>query len=374
MASSNQTVTCPPPLKPAAEKAILTPKEMEAAIPAVFALSRAHFTAQCLYTVVVLGVPDVIGSGTLSVAEIVSSLGCPVNEDLLLRQLRLVAAEGVLIETAGERGEFMYSLTSMGKLLQTGVPQPSIACGIKHFCQPAMWAAWSKLPEATFAGGDIPFREANGSTLFDYYKANSVSARPFNEFMSFFSATEIAVVVNDYDWAPFKGKTVCDIGGSFGPTMAALKAKYPDIKTLCFDLPEVIDAIRDAPEGVEFVRGNFFDHKTIPNCDVAFMKHIFHDWSDDDCSKILGSLHMGLPVHAKLVVADAIMPGVGPDNTTTRTQKQSNCSMAVINGGKERTFAEWEMLFSKNGWAIENVIHKYVGRLLGISLITVSMI
>ena len=78
MASSNQTVTCPPPLKPAAEKAILTPKEMEAAIPAVFALSRAHFTSQCLYTVVVLGVPDVIGSRTLSVAEIVSSLGCPV--------------------------------------------------------------------------------------------------------------------------------------------------------------------------------------------------------------------------------------------------------------------------------------------------------
>ena len=66
----------------------------------------------------------------------------------------MAAAEGVLAETAGERGEFMYSLTAMGKLLQTGAPQPSLACGVKHMCEPPMWAAWSKLPEATFAGGD----------------------------------------------------------------------------------------------------------------------------------------------------------------------------------------------------------------------------
>ena len=43
----------------------------------------------------------------------------------------MAAVEGVLTETAGEPGEFMYSLTVMGKLLQTGAPQLSIACGVK---------------------------------------------------------------------------------------------------------------------------------------------------------------------------------------------------------------------------------------------------
>ena len=82
--------------------------------------------------------------------------------------------------------------------------------------------------------------------------------------------------------------------------MVALKTKYPEIRTLSFDLPKVIDAISDrASEGVELVKGNFFDHETIPSCDVAFMKHILHDWSDEDCSKILQSLHLALPVHAK---------------------------------------------------------------------------
>jgi len=368
--SKLKTLACPPPLKPAAEKGLLTPEELEAAIPAVLDLGRAHFTSQCLYTVVALGVPDVIGTRTLSIAEIVSSLACPVNEDLLLRQLRVVAAAGALVESAGEQGEFMCSLTPVGKLLQTGAPQPSMAGGIKHWMEPPMWSAWSKLPEATFAGSDIPFREANGCMVFDYYKANPISAKPFNEFMTFLSEYEAAGVVEGYDWTPFKGRTVCDIGGNYGATMVALKAKYPEIRTLSFDLPEVIDAIPEAPEGVEFVKGNFFDHTTIPSCDVAFMKHILHDWSDEDCSKILQSLHLALPAHAKLVIADAIIPGIGPDNSFTLAIKQNNCLMGVI-GGKERTLAEWETLFSTNGWSMEGVIHKTAGGPL-CSLITVA--
>jgi len=366
---TSKTVACPPPLKPAAEKALLTPEELETAIPAVLHLARAHFTSQCLYTVVVLGVPDVIGARTLSVAEIISSLGCPVNEDLLLRQLRLVAAAGVLVESANEQGEFTYSLTPVGKLLQTGAPQPSMAGGIKNRMEPPMWSAWSKLPEATFAGGDVPFREANGCMVFDYYKANPISAKPFNEFMTFYSEYEAAGVVEGYDWTPFKGRTVCDIGGSYGLTMATLKAKYPEIRTLSFDLPEVIDAISEVPTGVEFVKGNFFDHTTIPSCDVAFMKHILHNWSDQDCSRILQSLRLALPAHAKLIIVDAIIPGIGPDDSFTFAIKQLNCYMGVI-GGKQRTLAEFETLFSTNGWAVEDVIHKTAGGPL-CSLITV---
>ena len=366
----SKTVACPPPVKPATEKALLTPEEMKAAIPAIFGLGRAHFTSQCLYTVVALGVPDVIGKKTLSVAEIVSSLGCPVNEDLLFRQLRVVAGAGVLVESPGEKGEFMYSLTPVGKLLQTGAPQLSMSSAIMHRMSLPMWSAWSKLPEATFAGGDVPFREANGSMVFDYYKANPIFAKPFNDAMTFFSEYEAAGVVEGYDWTPFNGKTVCDVGGNYGTTMIALKAKYPEIRTLSFDLPEVIDAIPEVPKGIELVKGNFFDPETIPSCDVAFMKHIFHDWSDEDCAKILQSLHTALPMHAKLVIADAILPGPGHNNPFTLLQKQFNCFMAVI-GGKERTLTEWEMLFSANGWNVEDVVLETAGGPL-CSLITVA--
>ena len=82
-----------------------------------------------------------------------------------------------------------------------------------------MWVAWSKLPEVTFAGGDVPFTAANGLALFDYYKANPVSAKHFSEFMGVLSTIENPAIVNEYDWTPFKGKTVCDIGENLVPTI-----------------------------------------------------------------------------------------------------------------------------------------------------------
>jgi len=100
------------------------------------------------------------------------------------------------------------------------------------------------------------------------------------------------------------------------------------------------------------------------------MKHILHNWSDEDCSKILQSLRLALPAHAKLIIVDAIIPGIGPDNSFTLAIKQNNCLMGVI-GVKERTLAEWETLFSTNGWSMEGVIHKTAGGPL-CSLITVG--
>ena len=66
-----------------------------------------------------------------------------------------------------------------------------------------------------------------------------MSAAYFNEFMSFISAPEIAVTVDYYDWKQYYGKTVVDVGGSYGVVMAGLKAKHPKIRTMVFDLAEV---------------------------------------------------------------------------------------------------------------------------------------
>ena len=70
------------------------------------------------------------------------------------------------------------------------------------------------------------------------------------------------------------------------------------------------------------------------------------------------------------MVVEGIIPGIGPDDSFTLAKKQYNCLMGVF-GGKERTLAEWEMLFSTNGWTLEDVIHKTAGG-PSCSLITVA--
>jgi len=186
---------------------------------------------------------------------------------------------------------------------------------------------------------------------------------PFNDTMSIFSGGEVAGVVDDYaaGWDQFKGKTVVDVGGSYGVVMAAVKAKYPEVGCISFDLPDVVAA---APEGiapgVTLVGGDMFDTSTYPKADAVFMKHILHDWSDTDCERILTAVHAALPAGGKVVVCDAVLGAAGDINPLTSAQRYVDLLMAGI-GGTERTEAQWKTLLSSAGFTVQSVQPASIG-------------
>lgn len=277
---------------------------------------------------------------------------------MLERSLRLLsAATGLFVESASPSGAAAYGLSTTGALLQTGVEgQPSMACGILHWLEKPTWNAWAELPAYIAGEGDVPYTAANGKPVFDFYAENPESAAPFNEFMSFFSFGELPIVVDMFNWAPYNGKTVVDVGGNYGPVMGALKAKYPSIETISFDLPEVIATAGTPPEGVTLVGGDFFDSSTIPKTDGAiFMKHILHDWNDDDSKTILTSCKAALLPGGKVILAEAVLPAAGEASELKVPQSQLDTLMGVI-GGKERTRAQWDALAASAGFVVEDVM------------------
>jgi hypothetical protein len=141
-----------------------------------------------MYSVVKLGVADVIGDATLSVPEIASALPGTPNEDALLRCLRMCAVQGLFVESAGADQEYKFALTDAGALLQTGVPmQPSMACGMLHWNERPTWEGFLALPDYVAGTSSIPpYEQANGKPIFDFYAENPQSAEPFNQFMTFF--------------------------------------------------------------------------------------------------------------------------------------------------------------------------------------------
>lgn len=62
-----------------------------------------------------------------------------------------------------------------------------------------------------------------------------------------------------------------DVGGGHGPLMAAIAAKYPNIKCLNFDQPHVIQTAPSIP-GVEHVAGDMFKAETLPKASNIIMK------------------------------------------------------------------------------------------------------
>eukprot|EP00438_Fugacium_kawagutii_P005407 Skav219483 [mRNA] locus=scaffold2719:212686:213665:+ [translate_table: standard] len=134
-------------LTTAAKKKILKPEQIHPAASSLFSQGQTHFIGQCLYSITALGVADVVGDETLSVKKICERLGGSAREESLQRCLRLLAQNGFFKESAGPNNTYQFSLTAEGALLQTNVPgQPSMACGIVHFLEPAMWKALVVMP------------------------------------------------------------------------------------------------------------------------------------------------------------------------------------------------------------------------------------
>lgn len=334
-----------PDATPANPPKVLSPEQIPGAIPAILGIGQAHFTSQCIYAVVKLGVPDIIGDGKMSVEQLGTQLPETLNKEYLQRSLRMLTQAGIFEESAGPDGEHLFSLTDAGALLQTKAPQPSVACGMLHWMEKPMWGAWAELSDviAGTAKEAVPFSVANGAPIFDYYAKHPESAEPFNQFMSFFSAGELPVVLEHGGWDSLNNKTVVDVGGSLGAVMGAVAEKFPQVKCVSFDLPEVIDKVENPPPGVEFAKGNMFDSSTIPKGDVIFMKHILHDWSDDDSVKILKSCHAALPDDGKVFITEAILPPAGQITPENKMGLYLDMLMLII-GGKERSRKMWDDL------------------------------
>lgn len=209
-----------------------------------------------------------------------------------------------------------------------------------------------------------PFLEANGMPVFEWFAKNPETAgRPFNQAMNVITQGLEDRIANSYDWKQFQGKTIVDAGGSHGHVVGAIKKAFPDIHCVNLDLPEVINTIPEESksEGVEYIVGDIFDPGTFPtDCDAIFMKKILHDWSDENCVKILQSCHQALSSDDGIVViGDSIVPSAKEaQNNLEKSGAASTFTgdmIMMMISGKERTKEQWETLADAGGFVLADI-------------------
>jgi hypothetical protein len=77
----------------------------------------------------------------------------------------------------------------------------------------------------------------------------------------------------------------------------------------------------------------------------CFSQWILHDWSDDDCVKLLKNSHKALPEKGKVIVVDTILPMAAETSPYARHAFHLDLLMlAYAPGGKERTEQEFREL------------------------------
>ena len=354
--------------------------DADASAQPLMELASAHFASQSLHAFVKMGIPNVIGDGCMSVSQIAEAVESQVdadsrprriqiNKDGLLRIMRLLATVGILHEenhTDMNEGPY-FGLTSTGALLQTNVPgQQSLAPVVLHWMEKPLWNAWSELPDYVAGIGSnaqdedtntLPFERANGLSSDEYYcSGNAESLQHANDFVRYISSGEEQAVLTGYDWASLSGKTVLDVGGHQGKIMALIAKQYPDIKCMCFDLPEVVSNAA-APEAVELVGGDIFDGN-LPPCDVIFMKHFLDRcmWNEEQTVQILRSCRDALPNNGQLIIAEAVLPDDAASATgTNRLHLFIDVMFLLVGRDAARTESQWTMLVEKAGLKIDRI-------------------
>lgn len=87
--------------------------------------------------------------------------------------------------------------------------------------------------------GGIPFRRAYGMTQFEYLGTDPRFNRVFNEAMSNHTALIMSKILDVY--RGFDGlEVLVDVGGGIGVTLGMITSRYPFIKGINFDLPNVL--------------------------------------------------------------------------------------------------------------------------------------
>jgi O-methyltransferase domain/Dimerisation domain len=310
-------------------------------------MATGFWLSQCLYVVAKLGIADLLMSGSQSLEQLASQSNS--NPEALYRVLRALASVGIFTETESH----YFQLTPLASYLQTSNPESLRAMimmmGEEHY------QAWGNLLHSVKTG-ECAFDNLYKQPIFDYYHQHPEPAEIFNQAMGNFSVVEINAVMEVYDFSNFD--TVVDVGGGYGTFLATILQKNPQLKGILFDAEDVISGALEFLETSNLenrclcVGGNFFE--SVPAGGNAYLlKHIIHDWGDEDALKILQNCRQAIDQDGKLLLVEQVIP----EGNVTSASKFLDINMLVMcSGGKERTETEYQQLLAKAGFSLVRVI------------------
>jgi hypothetical protein len=295
-----------------------------------------------------LGLADLVQTVPKTAEQLADAGG--LHAPSLYRLLRALASVGVF--TKQEDGRFAQ--TPMSDALRNDVSY-SMRGFARMAKRPWTIGAWTNL-ERSVRTGISAFEEAYGMSVFDHLTQHAMEMQIVAQAMGSFSAQIGAAVADAYDFSEIQ--TLADIGGSQGMVLALILARNPAMRGILFDLPDVIEGSSDflkscgLHQRIELKGGNFFE--SVPEgADAYLLKHVLHDWSDENCLRILKNIHAAAKPATKVLLVEFILN----DSDEPQFAKVSDLEMLVISpDGRERTRADWQNLLRAGGFQITSTI------------------
>lgn len=310
-------------------------------------LMMGSLACQSLYVAAKLGVADLLKDGPKAVEVIAKA--AEVDANSLYRVLRALASFGVFEEEADR----VFRLNAVAAPLCSNAVG-SLRNSAIFMGEDWHWKVWGKTLYSVRTGKPA-WREVHGQDVFPYLASNQKAARIFDDAMTSYSTVAAAAVIEAYDFSSIE--TLVDVAGGHGRLLSEILKSQPEMRGVLFDQPHVLAGAKDKLETVgvakrcELVGGDFF--KSVPaNADGYILKHIIHDWDDEEATRILHNIRSVMRDDARVLLIESVIA----EGNQRDFGKLLDIEMLVSPGGRERTAVEYGQLLAGAGLRLTRII------------------
>ncbi|MDD2925424.1 methyltransferase [Rhodoferax sp.] len=326
--------------------------------PAPFRLMQigsAFWQSRVLHVAARLDIATTLGENSLSADTLAERVS--VQPQALFRLLRMLAAMGVFEEVSPG----VFRNNALSTCLREDRPKNVRAMILMHN-SPEMSLPWLEQLEHGVRTGAVPFQVVHGHELYAYMDHHAGFDALFARAMDSVEALAGDSFATDFDWGRFE--RIIDVGGSKGSKSLAILKRHPQLKALVFDREQVVSTAKDYWNGKEppellnrltWQAGDLL--AGVPAAqgkqDIYLLCGVLHGMDDDTCVQALRRLAQAVgSTGARVAVMEVVVPSVKADLSNASFDMQ----MFMATRGKERTLREWQQLFERAGWTLEEQV------------------
>ncbi len=309
----------------------------------VLDLLVAFRRSKAMFAAVSLGVFDALAAGPKAAPALAAELGA--HPDALPRLLDACVGLGLL-----RRDPAGYANAPAAAAYLTS-DSPRRLTGYLRFTDEVLWKLWADL-DGALRDGTAGWGRTFGwdGPVFASIFRTPEQRREFLMGMHGYGLISSPRVVEAFDLSRFR--RLADLGGATGHLAVAACRRYPELRAVVFDLPEVVPLARElvaaaeVADRVEVSAGDFFADP-LPDADLYTLGRILHDWTEDKILTLLRRAYDRLPVGGAVLVAEKLIADdrAGPD-----WAQMQDLNMLLVTEGKERTLGEYAELLRRAGF------------------------
>ena len=269
------------------------------AAQALHALGLGFMAARTLHVALELRLFTHVAAGAHTLTQVARALG--LAERAAGRLLYACAALG-LVQVTG--GGFCNTPLTQQYLVEG---RPTFIGSYLQMFDALGYHRWEQMSAALRHNGPV----VELDHPYHYLADDAEAARTFSAAQHAGSRSLGYALARRVDWTPFT--CLLDLGGGSGAYTVAILQRYPHLRAVIFDLPQVCRLAEEVicqeglAERVRIVAGDYEHDALPPGPDVVLWSGNLHASSPESCRRVLTKLHALLPPTGMVLIHDYLL-------------------------------------------------------------------